>query len=89
MPIKLGRALKREVEIHGAPYTVTVSPLGVRLVRKGFRKGVAVSWRRLLQLTVGDQGSGTGDPGAAAGDRGAPSPGGPEVPEPGLGGPDP
>jgi hypothetical protein len=50
MPLKFGRALKREVEIDGAPYTVTVSPLGVRLVRKGFRKGVAISWRRLLAL---------------------------------------
>ncbi len=58
MPLKHGRALKREVEIGGAPYTVTVSPLGVRLVRKGFRKGVAVSWRRLLALAVGGQGAG-------------------------------
>ena len=54
MPLKLGRAFKREVEIHGAPYTVTVSPLGVRLVRKGFRKGVAISWRRLLQMAAGE-----------------------------------
>jgi hypothetical protein len=54
MPLKLGRALKREIEIHGAPYTLTVSPLGVRLVRKGFRKGVAVSWRRLLLLAAGE-----------------------------------
>jgi hypothetical protein len=61
MPLKLGRALKREVEIHGAPYTVTVSPLGVRLVRKGFRKGVAVSWRRLLQMAAGEAGP-PGDP---------------------------
>jgi hypothetical protein len=57
MPLKLGRPLKREVEIHGAPYTVTVSPLGIRLVRKGFRKGVAVSWRRLLQMAVGETGA--------------------------------
>ena len=65
MPLKLGRALKREVEIHGAPYTVTVSPLGVRLVRKGFRKGVAISWRRLLQMAAGLEAgggeSGSGD----------------------------
>lgn len=57
MPLRLERALKREVEIGGVPHTVTVSPLGVRLVRKGFRKGVAVSWRRLLALAA-DQGSG-------------------------------
>lgn len=58
MPLKLGRALKREVEIHGAPYTVTLSPLGVRLVRKGFRKGVAISWRRLLHMAAGDAAGG-------------------------------
>jgi len=60
MPLKLGRAFKREVEIHGAAYTVTLSPLGVRLVRKGFRKGVAISWRRLLQMAAGD--ASRGDP---------------------------
>ena len=66
MPLKLGRALKREVEIHGAPYTVTVSPLGVRLLRKGFRKGVAVSWRRLLRLAAGADGERDGEAGAPA-----------------------
>ncbi len=80
MPIKLGRAFKREVEIHGAPYTVTVSPLGVRLVRKGFRKGVAVSWRRLLQLAAGDRGPGLGDRAIATGEQGPEPPDGPEVP---------
>ena len=72
MPLKLGRALKREVEIHGAPYTVTLSPLGVRLVRKGFRKGVAISWRRLLQMAAGE-------PDAA--ERGPDARGGTEVPD--------
>ena len=48
MPLPLDRTLKREVVIDGAPYTVTVSPYGVKLVRKGFRKGRAVSWRALL-----------------------------------------
>lgn len=48
MALPLERTLKREVVIDGTPYTVTVSPLGVKLVRKGFRKGRAVSWRALL-----------------------------------------
>lgn len=48
MALPLERTLKREVVIDGAPYTVTLSPLGVKLVRKGFRKGRAVSWRALL-----------------------------------------
>jgi hypothetical protein len=40
-----------------------LSPLGVRLVRKGFRKGVAVSWRRLLQLAAGEPGADDAPPG--------------------------
>ncbi|MDF1503993.1 hypothetical protein [Roseisolibacter sp. H3M3-2] len=48
MALPLERTLKREVVIDGAPYTVTLSPLGVKLVPKGFRKGRAVSWRALL-----------------------------------------
>jgi hypothetical protein len=55
MPLPLDKDLKREVTIGGVPYTVTLSPLGVKLVRKGHRKGRAVSWRRLLeQLDAGD-----------------------------------
>jgi hypothetical protein len=54
VPLRLERALKREIDLGGVAYTVTLSPLGVRLVRKGFRKGVAVSWRRLLALAAGD-----------------------------------
>lgn len=71
MPLKLERVLKREVVIGGVPHTVTVSPLGVRLVRKGFRKGVALSWRRLLALAAGDLAAGdlaAGDPHGRRGD---------------------
>lgn len=65
MPLRLERALKREIDVHGVAYTVTFSPLGVRLVRKGFRKGVAVSWRRLLALAAGEQGPVSRDQGTA------------------------
>jgi hypothetical protein len=54
VPLRLERVLKREIDLGGVAYTVTLSPLGVRLVRKGFRKGVAVSWRRLLALAAGE-----------------------------------
>jgi hypothetical protein len=54
MALPLERTLKREVVIDGAPYTVTLSPLGVKLVRKGFRKGRAVSWRALLAQAGAD-----------------------------------
>ena len=62
MALPLERTLKREVVIDGTPYTVTVSPLGVKLVRKGFRKGRAVSWRALLaQATDVDEPEGADD----------------------------
>ena len=67
MPLRLDRALKREIDVQGVAYTVTFSALGVRLVRKGFRKGVAVSWRRLLALAV-EQGLATGDQGPGIGE---------------------
>jgi hypothetical protein len=61
VPLRLERALKREIDVHGVAYTVTFSALGVRLVRKGFRKGVAVSWRRLLALAAGEAGGRAAD----------------------------
>jgi ribosomal protein S5 len=69
MALPLERTLKREVVIDGAPYTVTLSPLGVKLVRKGFRKGRAVSWRALLAQGVpdGDAGDGEGPDGEDGG----------------------
>ena len=57
MALPLERTLKREVVIDGAPYTVTLSPLGVKLVRKGFRKGRATSWRALLASSPVDDGA--------------------------------
>ena len=57
MALPLERTLKREVVIDGAPYTVTLSPLGVKLVRKGFRKGRATSWRALLAASPPDEGT--------------------------------
>jgi hypothetical protein len=47
MPTKLRKPIKREIEIEGESYTVTLSPEGVKLTRKGFRKGDAVSWKSL------------------------------------------
>lgn len=69
MALPLERTLKREVLIGGEPHTVTLSPLGVKLVRKGFRKGRAVSWRALLA-------AGADEPEASSGDE-APDAAGP------------
>ena len=48
MPIKLDKTLRREIMLDGQPYTVTISPTGVKLTAKGFRKGPELSWRALL-----------------------------------------
>lgn len=47
MPRPFQTTVKREVVLDGVTHTVVVSPHGVRLVAKGFRKGKALSWRAL------------------------------------------
>jgi len=44
----LDKEIRRELVIDGQPYTVTVTPTGVRIVPKGKRTGAEVSWRDLL-----------------------------------------
>ena len=48
MAAKLDKALKRELELDGELYMVTISPDGVRIVPKGRRKGHEISWRTIL-----------------------------------------
>lgn len=48
MTTKLNGPLKREVEIGGVPYTVTIDPRGVRVVPKGRRKGYELEWEALV-----------------------------------------
>jgi len=47
MTLKLTTPLRREIEIDGEPFTVVVSADGIRLTRKRFRSGRALSWRTL------------------------------------------
>ena len=47
MATKLERIIRREIEIDGEPYTVAISPEGVRLTKKRFRSGVAMTWKAL------------------------------------------
>jgi len=47
MATKLDKALKREIEIDGKPYMLTISPEGMKLVRKGKRNGLEISWKDL------------------------------------------
>lgn len=44
---KLDKPLRREVQIGDKAYTLTIDPDGLKLVEKGHRKGVEVSWTSL------------------------------------------
>lgn len=47
MATKLEKALKREIEIDGKPYMLTISPEGMKLVPKGKRNGLEIAWKDL------------------------------------------
>lgn len=44
MATKLDRPIKRELEIDGKTYMITITPEGVKVVEKGKRKGPELSW---------------------------------------------
>lgn len=48
MATKLDKPLKRELEIAGKPYMLTISPEGLKLVSKGKRTGRELAWRDLV-----------------------------------------
>jgi hypothetical protein len=48
MVTKLEKTLKREIEVEGEPYVLTVSPEGLKLVPKGKRKGQELAWKDLV-----------------------------------------
>ena len=48
MATRLEKALKRELDIDGKPYTITISPDGVKVVEKGRRNGQELSWRSIV-----------------------------------------
>jgi hypothetical protein len=47
MATKLDKTIKREIELDGQAYMVAISPEGVKMTQKGFRKGREISWREL------------------------------------------
>jgi hypothetical protein len=47
MPTKLEKPLRREIEIQGKPFVVTLLPEGFKLVSKGRRKGLELQWEQL------------------------------------------
>ena len=48
MATKLDRPLKRELGVDGQPFMLTIGPEGLKLVPKGKRKGVELSWKSLV-----------------------------------------
>ncbi|GAB6194725.1 hypothetical protein [Lysobacter xanthus] len=48
MTTKLDGPLRRELEVDGQAYTLTVDPDGLRLVQKGRRKGLELRWTDML-----------------------------------------
>jgi hypothetical protein len=48
MTTKLAGTLKREIVVNGAPYTVTITDEGLKLVPKGRRKGYELAWASLV-----------------------------------------
>lgn len=48
MATKLEKPLKREVQIGDQPYMLTLTPEGLKLVPKGKRNGLELTWASLI-----------------------------------------
>ena len=48
MATKLDKPLKRELIIEDQPYTITISPEGIKVVEKGKRNGQELSWGAIV-----------------------------------------
>lgn len=48
MATKLEKPLKREINLNDAPYMLTISPEGLKLVPKGKRNGLELTWKSIL-----------------------------------------
>ena len=66
MATKLDKTIKREIELDGQAFMVTISPEGVKLTQKGFRKGREMSWKQLWSGAA-EEGAGGGGSGAGTG----------------------
>jgi hypothetical protein len=49
---RLDKTIRRELELDGKLYTVSLSPEGVKVVAKGGRKGHEISWAALVSGEV-------------------------------------
>ena len=48
MATKLEKSLKREIDLDGKLYMLTISPEGLKLVPKGKRNGLEIAWKDLV-----------------------------------------
>ena len=48
MTTALDRPMKREIEVDGTRYTVTISPEGIKVTEKGKRKSQEITWRDII-----------------------------------------
>ena len=65
MATKLTHEIRREIVIGAEPFTVVISPQGLRLSRKRFRSGRRLSWEALWHdgpAENGDSDEGEGSP---------------------------
>jgi hypothetical protein len=49
MATKLDKSLKRELDLDGQAYMLTISPEGLKLVPKGKRNGIELSWKDVIE----------------------------------------
>jgi hypothetical protein len=60
MATKLEKPLKRELVVNDAPYMLTISPEGLKLVPKGKRNGLELTWKGILmQATMSEAAGGS------------------------------
>jgi hypothetical protein len=48
MATKLDKSIKRELDLDGKLYTVTIAPDGIKVTEKGKRKGQEIPWRTII-----------------------------------------
>ena len=53
MATRLEKALKRELDIEGKAYMLTIAPDGLKLVEKGRRNGIELAWKDVLRGDAG------------------------------------
>jgi hypothetical protein len=45
---RLDKPIKRELRLKGGPHVLTIDPDGLRLTKKGRRKGIEIAWKDLV-----------------------------------------